>query len=48
MVRESTLQPLLHHILPSDTARAQKQFLPPEMYDYFSAVLELSHSPAHQ
>lgn len=27
---------------------AIRQFLPPEMYDYFSAVLKLTHIAAHR
>jgi|OM-RGC.v1.036240175 hypothetical protein len=27
---------------------ANRQFLPPEIYDYFSSVIELTYTAAHQ
>ncbi len=27
---------------------ANRQFLPPEMFDYFSSVIELTYTAAHQ
>ncbi|MCJ9430538.1 hypothetical protein [Kordiimonas marina] len=43
----SKVQRALHHISSTQIDMAEKHFLPPEIFDYFSAVLELSHSPAH-
>jgi len=47
MVRMYQMQRALHHTSSTQIATAEKHFLPPEIFDYFSAVLELSHSPAH-
>lgn len=46
MVRTSTVQLTLHPVSPILFKTAEKHFLPPEMFDYFSDILELSYSPA--
>jgi hypothetical protein len=48
IMTRTTRKEAMLRLAASHEFAANRQFLSPEIYDYFSAVLKLTYTPAHQ